>query len=133
MRYSLEPHYRRYVQGQEFMSFASYIGKKYGRKIFDKSLRAKALGSAKDVGKSMIILDNGLSAGKDFAKIAGKKVLTKSAETTDDLIGNEIADRITKSARNKAQKEDDRIMEETQEIIIPPEKREQIIRDLKLF
>ena len=76
------------------------------------------------------ILDNSLSFGKDFAKIAGKKVLTKSAEATGDLIGNKIADRITKSARNK---EDDRIMEETQEIIIPPEKREQIIRDLKLF
>ena len=26
----------------------------------------------------------GLSAGKDFAKIAGKKVLTKSAEATGD-------------------------------------------------
>ena len=108
------------------MSFAGNIGNKYGRKIFDKSL---------DVGKSMKkkygkkILDNSLSAGKDFAKITGKKVLTKSAEATGDLIGNKIADRITKSARNKAQKEDDRIMEETQEIIIPPEKREQIIRD----
>ena len=79
------------------------------------------------------ILDNSLSAGKDFAKIAGKKVLTKSAEATSDLIGNKIADRITKSARNKGQKEDDRIMEEMQEIIIPPEKREQIIKDLKLF
>ena len=54
------------------------------------------------------ILDNSLSAGKDFAKIAGKKVLTKSAEATGDLIGNKIADRITKSARNKEQKEDDR-------------------------
>ena len=75
------------------------------------------------------ILDNSLSASKDFPKIAGKKVLTKSAEATGDL----IADRITKSNRNKAQKEDDRIMEETQEIILPPEKREQIIRDLKLF
>ena len=63
------------------------------------------------------ILDNSLSAGKDFAKIAGKKVLTKSAEETGDLIGNKIADRTTKSARNKEQKEDDRIMEETQEII----------------
>ena len=73
------------------------------------------------------ILDNSLSAGKDFAKIAGKKVLTKSAEATGDLIGNKKAD------RNKEQKENDRIMEETQEIIIPPEKREQIIRDLKLF
>ena len=75
------------------------------------------------------ILDNSLSAGKDFAKIAGKKVLTKSAEATGDLIGNKIADRITKSARDKAQK-DDRIMEE---IIIPPEKRDQIVNDLKLF
>ena len=60
-------------------------------------------------------------------------MLSKSAEVTGDIIGNKIADRITKSARNKAQKEDDRIMEETQEILIPPEKREQIIRDLKLF
>ena len=64
MRYSLEPHYRRYVQGQGFMSFARNIGNKYGRKIFDKSL---------DIGKSMKkkygkkILDNSLSAGKDFA------------------------------------------------------------------
>ena len=130
MRYSLEPHYRRYVQGQGFWSFARNIGNKYGRKIFDKSL---------DIGKSMKkkcgkkILDNSLSAGKDFAKIAGKKVLTKSAEATGDLIGNKKAYRITKSARSKEQKEDDRIMEETQEIIIPPEKREQIIRDLKLF
>ena len=77
------------------------------------------------------ILDNSLSAGKDFAKIADKKVLTKSEEATGDLIGNKIADRITKSARNKEQIEDDRIMEETQEIIIPPEKREQIILIIK--
>ena len=38
MRYSLEPRYRRYVQGQGFMSFARIIGKKYGKKIFDKSM-----------------------------------------------------------------------------------------------
>ena len=79
------------------------------------------------------VLDNSLSASKYFAKIAGKKVLTTSAEAIGGLIGNKIADRITKSARNKKQKEDDRIMEETQEIIILLEKREQIIRDLKLF
>ena len=85
MRYSLEPRYRRYVQGQGFMSFARNIGNKHGKKIFDKSI---------DVGKSMRkntvkkILDNSLSACKDFAKIAGKKVLTKSAEATGDIIGN---------------------------------------------
>ena len=60
-------------------------------------------------------------------------MLTKSAEATGDLIGNKIDDRITKSTRNKARKEDDRIIEETQEILIPPEKREKIIKDLKLF
>ena len=50
------------------------------------------------------ILDNSLSAGKDFAKIAGKNVLTETAEATGDLIGNKIADRITKGTRNKAPK-----------------------------
>ena len=44
MRYSLEPRYRRYVQGQGFMSFARNIGNKYGKKIFHKSI---------DVCKSM--------------------------------------------------------------------------------
>ena len=58
------------------------MSNKYGRKILDKSM----------------------DAGKDFAKIAGKKVLTKSAEATGDLIGNKIADRITKSTRNEDKK-----------------------------
>ena len=44
MRYSLEPHYRRYVQGQGFMSFAKNIGNKYGKKLFNTSI---------DVSKSM--------------------------------------------------------------------------------
>ena len=44
MRYSLEPRYRRYVQGQGFMSFARNIRNTYARKIFDRSL---------DIGKSM--------------------------------------------------------------------------------
>ena len=44
MRYSLEPSYRRWVQGQGFMPFAKNVGNKYGRKIFDESI---------DVGKSM--------------------------------------------------------------------------------
>ena len=101
MRYSLEPRYRRYVQGQGFMSFARNIGNKYGKKIFDKSI---------DVGKSMKekygkkILETSLSAGKDFAKIAGKKVSTKSAEVTGDMIGNKIADRIIKVLKIKNKK-----------------------------
>ena len=129
-RNDLEPRYRKYVQGQGFMSFAKNIGNKYGKKLFDKSMDvSKKYGNK--YGRKL--LDKSMDAGKDFAKIAGKKVLTKSAEATGEIIGNKIADRITRSSRNKAQKEDDRIMEGTQEILIPPEKREQIIRDLKLF
>ena len=130
MRYSLEPRYRKYVQGQGFMSFAKNIGNKYGKKLFDKSMDVSKKYGKKYGNK---LLDNSISAGNYFAKIAGKKVLTKSAEATENMIGNKIADRITRSSRNKAQKEDDRIMEEIQELIIPPEKREQIIRNLKLF
>ena len=33
--------------------------------------------------------------GSEFGKIAGKKILTKSAEATGDLIGSKIADKIT--------------------------------------
>ena len=111
MRYSLEPSYRKYVQGQGLISFAKNIGNKCDKKILDKSI------------------DN----SKDFAKTADKKALNKSAEATGKMIGSKVADKITKKPRSKTQKEEDRIMEETQEIYIPPEKREQIIRDLKLF
>ena len=44
MRYSLEPNYRKYVQGQGFMSFAKNMTNKYGRKLLDKSI---------DAGKNM--------------------------------------------------------------------------------
>ena len=89
MRYSLEPRYRKYVQGQGFMSFTNNIGNKYGKKLFDNSI---------DVGKNMSnkygrkILDKIIDAGEDFAKIAGKKMLTKSAEATGEMIGNKVAD-----------------------------------------
>ena len=113
MRYSLEPRYRKYVQGQGFMSFAKNIGNKYCKKLFDKSID---VGKKYDKKYGNKLLDNSISAGKDFAKIAGKKVLTKSAEATGDMIGNKIADRITRKPRSEKQKEDDRIMEETQEL-----------------
>ena len=77
-----------------------------------------------------------------------KKIVHKSAEATGDLIGNKTADKITSigrskelgspvypavKPRSKKQKDETNIMEETQEIYIPPEKRNQIIKDLKLF
>ena len=68
-----------------------------------------------------------------------KKIVHKRAEATGDLIGNKIADKITSigrskeevKPRSKKEKDETNIMEETQEIYIPPEKRKQIIKDLK--
>ena len=70
MRYSLEPRYRKYVQGQGFMSCAKYIGNKYGKKLFDKTMNVSKKYGKKYGNK---LLDNSLNVGKDFAKIAGKK------------------------------------------------------------
>ena len=53
MRYSLEPHYRRYVQGQGFMSFAKNIGNKYDKSIINSKNVRKIFDKSLDVDKSM--------------------------------------------------------------------------------
>ena len=77
MRYSIEPRYRIYVKGYEFLSFAKNIGKilsnKYGQKLLD---------SAKKIYYRCY-------------KISFKKGNSKTAEATGYLIGNKIADKIT--------------------------------------
>ena len=35
MRYSVEPKYRKYVQGYGFLSFARIFGDKYGKKLMN--------------------------------------------------------------------------------------------------
>ena len=54
-----------------------------------------------------------------------KILVHKSAELTGDLIGNKITYKITSRGKlkSKKQKDETNIMEETQEIYIPPEKR----------
>ena len=66
--------------------------------------------------------------GREFGKIAGKKILTKSADATGDLIGSKIADKIT-SFKSKPQEK----IEESEEINIHPDRRQQILNDLRLF
>ena len=74
--------------------------------------------------------------GSEFGKIAGKIILTKSADGTGDLIGSKIADKIA-SFKSKEKPESQRfhrkVIEEQEEIIIPLEKRQQILNDLRLF
>ena len=74
-------------------------------------------------------MNTSTKTGIDDAKTAYKRVVQKNAEATGDLIGNKTADKITSVAKTKSQEKED----ERQEIYIPPEKRQQIIDDLRLF
>ena len=50
-------------------------------------------------GKSL--MDTAKKQGTDFAKTAGKKIVQKSAEATEALIGNKTADKITSLGKLK--------------------------------
>ena len=105
MRYSIEPKFRKYVKGYGFLSFARKFNNKYCKELIDTATKA----------------------GIDAAETASKRVVQKTAEATGDLIGNKIANKITSigTAKEKGKK--------IEEIYIPPEKRQQIIDDLRLF
>ena len=107
MRYSTEPKYRKYIKGFGFLSFARTFGDKYGKKLMDTETKT----------------------GIDAAKTASKRVVRKTAEATRDLTGNKITDKIISLGKAKSKEEED----ERQEIYIPPEKRQQIIDELRLF
>ena len=107
MRYSIEPKFRKYIKGYGFLSFAKKLGNKYGKKLMDTSTKTVM----------------------DAEKIASKRVVQKAAEAIGDLIGNKIADKITSIGKPKEKEK----TKEIEEIYIPPEKRQQIIDDLRLF
>ena len=108
MRYSIESRFRKYVKSYGFLSFARKFDDKYGKKLMDTATKT------------------GIAA----AKTASKRVVQKNAEATRDLIGNKIADKITWIGKSK---EKQKSKEKPEEIYIPPEKRQQIIDDLRLF
>ena len=73
------------------------------------------------------LMDNVTKTGIDAAKTTSKRVVQKTAEATGDLIGNKIADKITSLGKSNEK------TNKPEEIYILPEKRQQIIDDLKLF
>ena len=77
MRYSIDPRFRKYVQG--FFLFDKNFGNKYCKKLMDTATKT----------------------GIDAAKTASKKVVRKTAEATRDLIENKIADKITSTGKPK--------------------------------
>ena len=107
MRYSTELRFRKYVKAYGFLSFAKKSGNKYGKKLMDTATKT----------------------GIGAAKTASKRIVQKTAEATGDLIGNKIAAKITSIGKPKEKEK----TKEIGEIYIPPEKRQQIIDDLKSF
>ena len=89
------------------MSFARKFGDKNGKKLMDTAAKT----------------------GMDAAKTASKRVVQKTDEATGGLIGNKIMDKITSTGKSKEKEKRNK----AEEINIPPEKRRQIIDDLRLF
>ena len=122
MRYSIEPTDRIYVKRSGFLYFAKNMGKslsnKYGQKLLDSAKKSTT----------------------DAIKTASKKAIQKTAEATDDLIGNKIADKITSVSKRKSAKElpNNEAKEEDAEIAthkkkyISSEERRQTIDELRL-
>ena len=109
MRYSTEPRFRKYVKGCSFLSFARKFGDKCSKKLMDTATKT----------------------GVGAAETASKRVVQKTAKATGDLIGNKTANKITSISKPKEKKKEK--TKETEETFIPPEKRKQIIYDLRLF
>ena len=110
MRYSIGPRRTKYVEGSGFLLFARIFGDKYHKKIMNTTTKT----------------------GIDASKTASKRVAQKAAEATGDLVGNKIADKITSLGKSKSKEKEDET-NKNQEIYIPPEKRQQIIDDLRWF
>ena len=131
MNYSKDNQIRKYVKGYGFVGFAKNFGSKYGKKFLNKGIsasnRIRDTASKFNQSKYGNILKN---QGTEFGKIASKNVVQKSAEATGNLIGSKIADKIISlKVKDKPQE----IIEEGEEIIIPPDQRQQILNDLRLF
>ena len=89
MTYRTDNKIRKCVKGYGFMSFAKNLGSKYGKKIMNKGISAASKFNQSKYGKML------KNQGTEFGKLAGKKIIHKSAEATGDLTGYKIADKIT--------------------------------------
>ena len=84
MRCSIESRFRKCVKGYGFSSFAKKFGDKCDKKLMDTATKT----------------------GMDAAKIASKRVVQKTVEATEDLIGNKIADKVTSIGKLKEKEKD---------------------------
>ena len=108
--YSIEQSIKKYVKGYGFLSFGKNLSNKYGKKLLDAAAKKRKK----------------KKTGLDALKTASKKVAHKAAETTSKLLGNKIADKTIKSKPVP-----DAYARNIEETIIPPQKREEILDELR--
>ena len=73
------------------------------------------------------------TSATDAIKTASKRAIQKTVEATGDLIGNKIADKITSVSKKKSNNNNDDVELPThKKRYISPEKRQQIIDELRL-
>ena len=100
-----------YVKGYGFTSFANSMSNKYGQKLVDTAKKSAT----------------------DAIKTVSKRAIQKTAEATGDLIGNKIADKITSVSKKKSNNNNDDVeLPSHKKRYISPEKRQQIIDELRL-
>ena len=102
--YSIEPRTRKSVGGYEFLSFAKQLSDKYLKRL----------------------LYSATKTGLDTIKNCFQKVFDEAAEATGDFIGNEIVNKLVKP--KPVIDENSGIVEE---LVIPPEKRQEILKKLR--
>ena len=87
------------------------LSSKYGQKLLDSAAKKKTT---------------------DAIKTASKRVIQKTTEATGDLIGSEIADKITNTFNELQNNEANDESEASKKKYISPQKRQQIIDELRL-
>ena len=120
MRYSIKKRDRIYVKDYGFLSFAKNMNKSLSNKYCQK------------------LLDSANKFTTNAIKTASKIAIQKTAEATGDLIGNKIADEITRIWKKLAKElHDNNKTEEYVEITtdktryVSPGERQQIINELR--
>ena len=124
-RYSVQPRDRIYVKGYWFLSFAKNVAKNIDKNI-SKNISSQY---------SKKRLDHAKQSATDALKTASKRAIQK---TTGGLIGNKIADKITKISKTSQHNNSEIVTNEHDKEIpkerkISPEERQKIIDDLILI
>ena len=78
-------------------------------------------------------IDHTKKLESDAIKTSSKRVIQKTAEATSDLIGNKIANKITKLSKNSVRVTNEHGKEIPKERYVSPKERQEILDELRLI